>query len=147
MTAEVYASVDLGGTNIKAVLGTADGKILCADSRPTLSHEGPDSVLDRIAGLVEELCGRVGCRIAGLGMAVPGLIDFKNGRTLFFPNFPGKWRGVPVRDVLSPRLGCPVYMLNDVRTATLGGIAIRTWTHGPDHGNVRGRDGHRRRGW
>ena len=124
MTQEIYASVDLGGTNIKAALGTADGKILCADSRPTLSYEGPDGVLGRIAGLVEDLCRQASCRVAGLGMAVPGLIDFKNGRTLFFPNFPGKWRGVAVRDFLAPRLGCPVYMLNDVRTATLGELCF-----------------------
>lgn len=124
MTEKVYASVDLGGTNTKAALGTAEGRILCADSRPTLSYEGPDAVLGRIAGLVEELCRRARCGVAGLGIAVPGLIDFKNGRTLFFPNFPGKWRDVPVRDCLAPRLGCPVYMLNDVRTATLGELCF-----------------------
>lgn len=124
MSGPVYASVDLGGTNIKAALGTADGQVLCADSRPTLSYEGPEGVLERIAGLVEDLARRTNSKLAGLGMAVPGLIDFKNGRTLFFPNLPGKWRNVPVRDVLSPRLGCPVYMLNDVRTATLGELCF-----------------------
>jgi len=124
VTSEVYASVDLGGTNIKAALGTVDGKILAADSRPTLSHEGPDGVLGRIAELVDDLGSRVGCRAAALGMAVPGLIDFQNGRTLFFPNFPGKWRNVPVRDFLAPRLGCPVYLLNDVRTHTLGELCF-----------------------
>lgn len=124
MTGEVYASVDLGGTNIKAALGTADGRILCADNRPTLSSEGPERVLGRIAALVEGLCRRADCRAAGLGIAMPGLIDFKTGRTLFLPNFPGKWRNVPVRDALAPRLGCPVYMLNDVRTATLGELCF-----------------------
>lgn len=120
MTAAVYASVDLGGTNIKAALGAADGTILSADSRPTLSHEGPEHVLQRVVELVESLCGNQKCRIAAMGMAVPGLIDYKQGRTLFLPNFPGKWRDVPVRDFLEPRLNCPVYMLNDVRTAMLG---------------------------
>jgi len=120
MSSAVYASVDLGGTNIKAVLGSADGTIVAADTRPTLSYEGPERVLDRVACLVEDLCQAQGCRIAGLGMAMPGLIDFKNGRTLFLPNFPGKWRDVPVREMLAPRLECPVYLLNDVRTATLG---------------------------
>ena len=120
MTSEVYASVDLGGTNIKVALGYADGTLLCTESRPTHSYEGPERVLDRIGKLVEELCHSQERKIAALGMAVPGLIDFANGRTLFLPNLPGKWRNVPVRDVLEPRLGCPVRMLNDVRTATLG---------------------------
>jgi glucokinase len=120
MTSDIYASVDLGGTNLRAALGTADGTLLCDDSQPTLSYEGPDGVLDRIAGLVERLCRRQGASVAAVGIAVPGLVDLKKGQTLFFPNFPGKWRNVPVRDVLAPRLGCPVYLLNDVRTATLG---------------------------
>ena len=45
----VYASVDLGGTNIKSVLATADGTMLEARSVPTLSHEGPAGVIERIA--------------------------------------------------------------------------------------------------
>lgn len=124
MIENVLASVDLGGTNIKAAVGYADGTILGTDSRPTLSYEGPQRVLDRMAGLVEDLCRRHNARLAAVGIAVPGLIDFKRGRTLFFPNFPGKWRDVPVRDTLAPRLECPVYMLNDVRTATLGELCF-----------------------
>ena len=120
MTTDIYASVDLGGTNIKAALGTADGTLLGDDSQPTLSYEGPKAVLDRIAALVERLCRRQDAKVAAVGIAVPGLADLKKGETLFLPNFPGKWRNVPVRDVLAPRLGCPVYLLNDVRTATLG---------------------------
>ncbi|MCJ7504166.1 MAG: ROK family protein, partial [Acidobacteriia bacterium] len=34
------------------------------------------------------------------------------------------WRDVPVRDVLSPQVGCPVYLLNDVRMATLGELVF-----------------------
>jgi glucokinase len=120
MSTAVYASVDLGGTNLKAALGTADGTVLCSDSRPTLSYEGPQGVLDRMAGLVAELAQRQGVALAGVGIAVPGLIDLKAGRTRFMPNFPGKWRDVAVRDILAPRLQCPIYLLNDVRTATLG---------------------------
>ncbi len=120
MTPAVYASVDLGGTNLKAALGTADGTLVGSDSRPTLSYEGPQRVLDRMADLLGELAQREGVTLAGVGIAVPGLIDVKAGRTRFLPNFPGKWRDVPVRALLAPRLHCPIYLLNDVRTATLG---------------------------
>lgn len=126
MTA-AYASVDLGGTNIKGVLATAEGKILAAKSAPTLSHEGPERVIERIAALVEELGRQVQSRPQALGMAIPGLVDRVRGVTKFLPNLPTQWRDVPVRDLLSPRLGCPVYLLNDVRTATLGEL---TFGHG-----------------
>ncbi|MBM3890642.1 MAG: ROK family protein, partial [Verrucomicrobia bacterium] len=49
------------------------------------------------------------------------------GVTKFLPNFPTQWREVKVRETLSPKIGCPVYLLNDVRTATLGEL---TYGHG-----------------
>lgn len=123
-TEVVYASVDLGGTNIKAALGTAHGTLVASDSVATRSHEGPEKVLDRIAGLVESLCRRAGARPRALGMAVPGLVDLEQGITRFLPNLPTQWRDVPVRRLLQPALGCPVYLLNDVRTATLGELVF-----------------------
>ena len=37
---DVYASVDLGGTNIKCCMGGADGTVLGDKSVPTDSHVG-----------------------------------------------------------------------------------------------------------
>jgi glucokinase len=105
-------------------LATESGEVLCAQSAPTLSHEGPEAVLGRIAALVEDLCRRHNVRPRALGMAIPGLVDFARGATVFLPNFPTQWRGVPVREVLGPWLGCPVHLLNDVRTATLGELTF-----------------------
>jgi len=129
----IYASVDLGGTNIKCVLATGEGVILGAKSVPTQSHEGPQRVIERMADLVRGLAGELGCRPQALGMAAPGLVDRARGMTKFFPNFPTQWRDVPVRDLLAPRVGCPVYLLNDVRTATLGEL---TFGHGRHAGTM-----------
>ncbi len=125
--AELYASVDLGGTNIKAALAGPDGDVVADDSVPTESHEGPEAVLGRIADLVTRLAEQAGRQPAALGMGVPGLADLKHGVTKFLPNLETQWRDVAVRDVLSPRVGCPVYLLNDVRMATLGEL---TYGHG-----------------
>jgi len=116
----IYASVDLGGTNIKAVLADEDGSVRVSRDVPTHSHEGPERVLDRIAELVNELNTEGKCRAAAVGMAVPGLADLARGVTKFLPNLPTQWRDVPVRQLLEPKLGCPIYLLNDVRMATLG---------------------------
>lgn len=123
----VYASVDLGGTNIKCVLATEEGEILGARSAPTHSHEGPLRVIERMGDLVCGLASELECRPQALGIAAPGLVDRTRGMTKFFPNFPTQWRDVPVRDLLAPRVGCPVYLLNDVRTAALGEL---TFGHG-----------------
>ncbi len=117
---EVFASVDLGGTKIAAAIATAAGEILAEDRIPTNSHEGPDAVLLRIAGLVSALSARLGLQPRAMGMGVPGLVDVAAGVTLFLPNLPTQWRGVPVATTLSSALGCPVFLLNDARVATLG---------------------------
>ncbi len=127
MTDKRYASVDLGGTKVACAFATAEGKVLAEETMPTHSHEGPEAVLDRIAGLVNGMAERTGIQPAALGMGIPGLVDVDNGVTKFLPNLPTQWRDVPVRDHLSPQIGCPVYLLNDVRTATLGEL---TYGHG-----------------
>ncbi len=117
-----YAGVDLGGTKITAGLGTADGKVVSQRTITTPAEAGPDAVLGAIESLVRELVdpAETADSIAALGVGVPGLVDVTRGITRFLPNLPTQWRDVPVADRLSNSLGCPVRVLNDVRTATLG---------------------------
>ncbi len=124
---DVYASVDLGGTNIKCCMGTAEGRVLGDKSVPTESHRGPQAVMANMAALVNDLAGEVQRKPAAVGIGCPGLIDLKSGVTKFLPNFVTQWRDVPVRATLEPVVGCPVYLLNDVRMATLGEL---TFGHG-----------------
>lgn len=121
---DLFASVDLGGTKVAAALGTADGHLVCHETVPTDSHAGPEGVLNRLADLLDDLIRQTGQRPAALGMGVPGLVDLERGTTRFLPNLPTNWRNVPVRDRLAPRLGCPVYLLNDVRMSTLGELTF-----------------------
>ena len=125
--AEVYASVDLGGTKVACAFATGEGDVLAEKTVPTESHQGPQAVLARIAALVSGLAAETGHQPAAVGLGVPGLADLENGVVKFLPNLPTQWRDVPVRDTLSPQVGCPVYLLNDVRMATLGEL---TFGHG-----------------
>jgi len=124
---KVYAGVDVGGTTTKCVLADAHGAIQCLESEATRSHEGPEIVLTQIANLVSRLRDQSSLIPEAVGIAMPGLIDLSSGITKFNPNFPTQWRDVKVREALEPQLGCPVYLLNDVRTATLGEL---TFGHG-----------------
>jgi glucokinase len=110
---DLFAGVDLGGTNLTVALGPAEHKI------PTRAHEGPEAVLGRVA----ETLRSMGPPPRALGMGVPGLVDREAGVTKFLPNLPTQWRGVPVRKILQAALGCDVHLMNDVRTATLGELA------------------------
>jgi glucokinase len=129
MSQHCYASIDLGGTNIKGILGREDGQVLARRSIPTLAEQGPDAVLGRIAELVDSLAEEAGERPQALGMGCPGLVDVQQGISRFFPNLPTQWRDVAIAEHLAPGLGCPVYILNDVRMATLG---EQRFGHGQD---------------
>jgi glucokinase len=124
---ELFASVDLGGTNIHCALADATGKVAVEGKTPTEGYEGPEAVVGRMAKVIEELAQKAGTRPAGVGVVVPGLADVKAGVTKFLPNLPGKWREVRVRELLEPQVHCPVYLLNDARAAALGEM---TFGHG-----------------
>ena len=124
-----FASIDLGGTNMHAAITDGDGVSLAEAKEPTLSHEGADSVLQRMAALVQRLSKDAGVAPKALGIGMPGLVDVAAGVTKFLPNLPGLWRDVRVRDVLQPLVDCPVYLLNDARAATLGELVFG---HGRD---------------
>ena len=117
---DLFAGVDLGGTTIACALANQGGEIVCERKVATESHEGPQAVLDRIADLVDALATDVVQKPLAVGMGVPGLVDIAHGVTKFFPNLPTQWRDVEAAKILEARLGCPVRLLNDVRTATLG---------------------------
>ena len=121
---DVFASIDLGGTKLHAAFATGSGEILAELKDPTRSHEGPAAVVDRMGSMIERLREQTGHRPAAVGIGVPGLADVEEGVVRFLPNLPTKWRGVPVAEPLAPRLGCPVRVLNDARTATLGELAF-----------------------
>jgi glucokinase len=116
----MFASVDIGGTITSCAVASGAGQMLAERTIPTLSHEGPDAVLSRIAATINELAASAGQRLAALGVGVPGLADFHRGRTLFLPNLPTGWRDYPLADRLSAAVGCPVFLLNDARMAALG---------------------------
>jgi len=122
--AELFAAVDLGGTNIHAALARGDGRLVAEAREPTRSHEGPEAVLGRMASLIQRLAAEAGNRPAAVGIGVPGLVDVAAGTTLFLPNMPGQWRGVEVRATLERLLGVPVAVLNDARVATLGELVF-----------------------
>ncbi|MCD2498848.1 ROK family protein [Microbacterium nymphoidis] len=83
-----------------------------------------------IAAQVGDLIERSGvnpARIAGVGVAAPGPIDGATGTLLSPPHLPG-WDRVPLRDMLSRRLGRRVLLEKDVIACAVG----EQWVTGTD---------------
>ncbi|MBH1936091.1 ROK family protein [Streptomyces sp. AV19] len=116
-------ALDVGGTGIKAALiGDADTRLLHETRRPTGRARGPEAVVEGILDLAAELYAlgekELGEPPAAAGAAVPGIVDTRTGTAVYAANL--GWRDLPLRDLLSRRLGgIPVALGHDARTAGL----------------------------
>lgn len=119
MKESVAIGVDLGGTNLKIALVTESGEILKEERRDTQAEKGPDFILGEIESGVEALLKDAGgAPVRGIGMGIPGAVDYDHGIVTYPPNLPG-WKEVPVRDRFSAKFNLPVFVDNDANVAAL----------------------------
>jgi len=122
-SARFIAGVDIGGTNVRAGILDRQARILCDARRPALADKGMPKTLEQVIAALREAMKRQGIvarDLCGIGMGVPGLHDSSRGICRFSPNFAGGCRNVEVTRPVEAALGVATYMLNDVKTATLG---------------------------
>lgn len=81
-------------------------------------YQAADMVLQAMteAGVETPRPGGNGCMV-GVGVGASGLTDPETGMNILAPNL--GWRNVPVRAILTQRLGCPVAVDNNVRAMAL----------------------------
>jgi len=116
-----YVGIDLGGTNIKAVLVNERFERVRSRCVPTPVARGPETVFEHMIGLVEGLLDGASVDRAGLkgiGVGVPGLIDHRSGIVYDIKNF--RWRETNVPAPLQRRFGVPVHADNDGALNALG---------------------------
>jgi len=109
---EEYVGVDVGGTKIATAV-LRGGKLSDQALRPTEKTDA-EALLGEIAVAVDRV--RTDETVA-VGVGVPSVIDWEGGRARTSVNVP--LRDVPLRDVLTDRLGLPVFVDNDATLAAL----------------------------
>lgn len=121
---------DLGATSLDVAATTLDGQVLAHHAEPADIATGPDVCLGRVDELFEHLSmgpRRLPGRLWGVGISVPGPVEFGTGRPISPPIMPG-WDGTPIRERFSTRWDAPVWVDNDVNTLALGewrsGVAV-----------------------
>ncbi|HKY96903.1 MAG TPA: ROK family protein [Gemmatimonadaceae bacterium] len=123
---QFIVGIDLGGTNIAAGAMPTDGtREIAMRMIPTLSENGAEAVVDRIAALVEDVIretqnetGAERSDFLGVGIGSPGPLDRARGVVIVTPNL--GWRDFPLRDEVSRRVNLPATLDNDANCATLG---------------------------
>ena len=113
---------DVGATSLR--VGLTD-----LAAHPHAEHEetwdvakGPEETLSRVEELFAPLLEMPETRATalwGIGVGLPGPVEFATGRPISPPIMPG-WDRYPVRQRLSAKYGVPVWVDNDVNLMALG---------------------------
>lgn len=113
---------DLGATSVDIAVTTLDCQVLRHIDEPSDIGAGPEAVLDRVESLFSELLAttrNLPGRLWGIGIGLPGPVEFRSGRPISPPIMPG-WDGYGVRERFAEGFGAPVWVDNDVNVLGLG---------------------------
>jgi glucokinase-like ROK family protein len=113
--------VEIGVDLVSVVLTDFVAKVLWRERVSADSQDTQAAILQRAEALVQEALevGQSrGLRHLGIGLGVPGLVDFGEGCLVFAPNL--GWRDVPLREIWGRRFDLPVYVENEANAAALG---------------------------
>ncbi len=107
-----FVGVDVGGTKVAAALLERGEP---GESHLVKTEKGStDALIDQLVTAIEAV-RREDTRAVGIG--VPSVIDFASGRIRYSVNIP--LADVPLRDLLTDRLGLPVFVENDASCAAI----------------------------
>ena len=110
---------DLGATSIDVALADLHGGILAHRTEVADIAAGPERILARVEALMDEVARDEREAPHGVGVGLPGPVEFSVGRPAAPPIMPG-WDDYPVRRRLEARFGAPVWVDNDVNVMALG---------------------------
>jgi len=111
--------VDIGGTQLRACLADASGKIYKRLLTETRSEDGRTAVLQRLLDLITNLMAETPLdEVAAIGIGAPGPLNPFTGYVVEAPNLAG-WVNVPLKDLVAEQFGLPTYLGNDANVAAL----------------------------
>ena len=117
------AGIDIGATSLDIAVADVTGSILRRESESTDVHLPPDTVLGRCCELLLDLIhelGKAPDQLLGIGVGVPGPVDFARGVLVAPPLMP-EWENFPIRDYVKRTFPSTFVVVdNDVNIMALG---------------------------
>lgn len=113
--------VDFGGTFVKMARVDEQGAIGARASFATAGLKDVSAWLDEVERHVQPLLADMpaDAEWAGIGVGVPGFVDYAKGFVHDLTNVPG-WTAVPLAELLSKRFGKEARVDNDVNAMAVG---------------------------
>jgi predicted NBD/HSP70 family sugar kinase len=125
--AGVVLVADLGATHARMAITDLAGTPLSEAAEDLDIALGPTEVLKRVSARFQELLGRTGrsaADVRGIGIGVPGPVEFATGQPVNPPIMPG-WDGFDIPAWFADRYAAPVLVDNDVNIMARG----EHWVH------------------
>lgn len=126
-----YGAVDLGATNVRALVADPTGEELGAARRRTPQANGP-TIAGAVVATLERACADAGFTpgaLVAVGIGSIGPLDADAGAVVEPPNVPAD--RIDLADALRERTGAPVTLTND---AVAGVLGERRFGDLPEHG-------------
>ena len=120
MKKRYIVGVDLGGTNTKVGL-IYRNTVLKKEVLSTGDFFSPASLISALTDSITRIlnvCSIRKAMLAGIGVGLPGPVDFLKGIVHYFPNIEG-WHEVPLRRIMQKKTGLPVWVDNDANLMCL----------------------------
>jgi glucokinase-like ROK family protein len=121
----LVAGVDIGATSIDLAVADLSKKILARYSEPAQVREGPINILGRVCTMLEKIILEQGLdvnKVIGIGIGIPGPVDFSLGTVVSPPIMPG-WDKYPIIQTVQQWFpSANVVVDNDVNVMALGEI-------------------------
>jgi glucokinase len=107
-----FIGVDVGGTKI--AVSVLEGGVLSDPVITPTNQASQEALVEQLATAIEQA---VTPETRGIGIGMPSIIEFKTGKILASVNIP--LHDIPLRSLLTDRVGVPVYVENDAGCAAL----------------------------
>ena len=118
----VLLGAALGATGLEVGVMAPDLELLAHHSEPADVRDGPTALLARVRTLMRQLLEQCGAKprdVIGIGIGVPGPVDFASAQLVNPPLMP-EWDAYSIRDDLRADFSAPVFVDNDVNVMALG---------------------------
>ncbi len=122
--------VELGVEYIRIVSTDLSAKVIATHSRPLPQDADATEVIEALVTAIEEAKRQAPATnygVVGIGIGVPGLVDFRRGIVLRAPHL--NWANIPLKAMLESRLGVPVFVDNEANAGALGEKLYGAATH------------------
>lgn len=118
----VLLIADIGASHLRCAITDQAGTVLAKEASHLDVAAGPHTVLAQVSTSFEALlkaAGRIPENVRGIGMAVPGPVEFAIGRVVSPPIMAG-WDGFDIPGYFAERYTCPTLVDNDVNAMAFG---------------------------